>query len=579
MSRSMAGEIPRCPFCNSVLEPPVEVEPRRLGDFSYGSCRCGAVYVCDITGHNLGAAMVEALNFACGDDWDLAWSLSPGEDFRDFLVEGYDHKRHRVFPVGRDLEGNRIKGVLTFIKVGRDVQEVKGGLVQERLASASAAASQAARRSVRAAGNKKRYSKKIIFEKVKARDLDSLVEMARIDPLVLRKIQRLLYSADFNIRWNAVLMLGGVAGVLAPQEPGLVGDLVRRLLYSANDSAATNWGAIETVGEIIRHQPVTYGSFVRHVLGLLADPPSRPAVLWAVGRIGGKHPRVVKNSSFFVLFDLLESDDPVVRGHAAWALGQMGASEAVEALKRLTRDDSIIEIFDGQEIREVAVGELASSAVAAMEGRSLTQETQEEKPVSMNHDKKGPQPEKREVLDARHKYQEADILKNRGQSLDAMALFEEVLEVFDREGLFVEVANTCEKLGDLHVMRGNFKACIAPYQRALAICEKEKDSISSVILLEKIIDIYRRLEEWDTALPYYFRALELVEGLRDATRSAYFLAGIGDVYERKGRLDDALDAYRLSERLYRGMGSRERADTLKKGIEILEGHLSAGLKG
>ncbi len=568
MSRSMAGEIPRCPFCNGVLEPPVEVEPRRLGDFSYGSCKCGAVYVCDVTGHNLGAAMVEALNFACGDDWDLAWSLSPGEDFRDCLVEGYDYKRHRVFPVGRDLEGNRVKGVLTFVKVGRDVQEVKGSLVRERLASATT--SKVARRGATAARNKKRYSKKAVLEKVKARDLASLVEMAEVDSLVLRKIQRLLYSADFNIRWNAVLMLGGVAGALAPQEPGLVGDLMRRLLYSANDSAATNWGAIETVGEIIRHQPVTYGSFVRHVLGLLADPPSRPAVLWAVGRIGGRHPRVVKNSSFFVLFDLLESDDPTVRGHAAWALGQIGATEALEALKRLRGDDSVIEIFDGQGIREVTVGGLASEAVSAMEERSLKQE---EKPVSVNQDKKTPQPESKEVLEARHKYQEADILKNRGQSLDAMALFEEVLEVFDREGLFIEVANTCEKLGDIHVMRGNFKACLAPYQRALAICEKAKDSISSVILLEKLIDIYRRLEEWDTVLPYYFRALELVEGLRDATRSAYFLAGIGDVYERKGRLDDALDAYRLSERLYRGMGSRERADTLKKGIEILEGQL------
>ena len=51
-------EKPGCPFCSSLLERPGE---GHAGDMPAGSCSCGAVYVCDVTGHNLGAALVELI--------------------------------------------------------------------------------------------------------------------------------------------------------------------------------------------------------------------------------------------------------------------------------------------------------------------------------------------------------------------------------------------------------------------------------------------------------------------------------------------------------------------------------------
>ncbi len=55
-----------------------------------GRCQCGAVYASDETGHNVGAAMVEALVYACNDDWDLAWSLVPEDDYLTGRLENYD---------------------------------------------------------------------------------------------------------------------------------------------------------------------------------------------------------------------------------------------------------------------------------------------------------------------------------------------------------------------------------------------------------------------------------------------------------------------------------------------------------
>jgi len=69
-----------CPFCGKPIERPRELATHRPREMPVGSCTCGAVYAYDATGHNLGAAFVEALVFACNWDWDLAWGLLPEED-------------------------------------------------------------------------------------------------------------------------------------------------------------------------------------------------------------------------------------------------------------------------------------------------------------------------------------------------------------------------------------------------------------------------------------------------------------------------------------------------------------------
>ncbi len=571
---------PLCPFCDASLDRPRDVEPKRLGDFGYGRCSyCGAVYVHDVTGFNLGAAFVEALGFACDDNWDMAWDLMPDEDYHDRLIENYDENTHRIYPSGHDNQGNRVKGALSFIRLLDDVRELTDAGVKQRIEEAPEAPKPLSKPLSTPGSRPVRFSKRDVQKAVTERRLGHLISMASKDRLVLRKIQRLLYSADDNQRWSAVLMLGGVAGALAKSEQALVGDLVRRLLYAANDSAAANWGTIEVIGEIIRWQPSVYGSFVRHILGLLPDEPSRPAILWSLGRIGELYPKLVKSASFFPLLDFLESEDAQVRGHAVWALGRMKSTEALTALRRLCSDQEDLVLFDGEEIINTTVGGLALKAVNYIESDNSTEAQTGEK---MKEREKAPQQEggaavaeNPRVIEARTMYQEADILKNRGQSLDALDMFEQVLSIFDEEDCLVEVANVSEKIGDLHIMRGNFPAALSPYQRTLAICEKYSDKVSTVIVLEKIIEVYRQLKEWEKVLPYYFRVLELVEDLREVKRAALFLAGIADVYERLGRLEDALDAYTLSEKIYRNMGAREKADLLEEGIKQLKERIAS----
>ncbi len=371
MARGIIVYKPRCPFCDSFIDRPKEVEPRRLGDFDYGACECGGIYVHDITGHNLGAAWVEALGFACNDDWDLAWSLAPGEDYEDGLLENYDIESHLVHPTGRTKDEKTVKAALVFIRMAKDVREVTHEGVRERLELLSEPRISAEERDKAYIERRsRRYSKQQVQALVQAGEVEKIRAMALEDPLVLRKIQRLLYSTDEMLMWRAITTLGAVAGALATDRPTLVGDLVRRLLLASGDSAATNWGSIETIGEIIRAQPKIYGSFARHIIGFVNDPPSCPAVLWAIGRIGELHPQVVRSSSFFALFGLLTNPEPKIRGLAVWAFGRMKAQEPLKAIQGMMDDTEELTLFNGNSIIYKTVGELASEAVERIEGRS-----------------------------------------------------------------------------------------------------------------------------------------------------------------------------------------------------------------
>jgi len=74
-------EMPGCPFCSRPIGVPEEITTRFGNTFSGGRCTCGAVFVVDSSGHNLGEAYVDALAYACNNDYEKAWSLQPDVDY------------------------------------------------------------------------------------------------------------------------------------------------------------------------------------------------------------------------------------------------------------------------------------------------------------------------------------------------------------------------------------------------------------------------------------------------------------------------------------------------------------------
>jgi hypothetical protein len=99
----------QCPFCDNFLTRPVDINigPTEL---TGGMCTCGAVYVFDRTGHNLGEIFMDALTFVCKGDIDEALSLAP----EDYETEDFDYNLHSN-TIGRRVDTGKT-GKLLFVK-------------------------------------------------------------------------------------------------------------------------------------------------------------------------------------------------------------------------------------------------------------------------------------------------------------------------------------------------------------------------------------------------------------------------------------------------------------------------------
>lgn len=102
----------RCPFCNMPIQIPLTIRTE-FGEFEGGSCECGAVFTCDLTGHNMGEALLDALIYACDNDWDRLANID-SEDYNE-AVFNYDINTNRMWNI-RDARRDQ-GGKIIFIKI------------------------------------------------------------------------------------------------------------------------------------------------------------------------------------------------------------------------------------------------------------------------------------------------------------------------------------------------------------------------------------------------------------------------------------------------------------------------------
>jgi hypothetical protein len=359
-----------CPFCGLPVERPRDLITHRPREMPVGACPCGAVYAYDATGHNLGAAFVEALVFACDMDWELAWGLLPEEDYRTALVENYDGESHYVVP-GGTYEGRRVPGALFFVRLHQEVQEVTHEGVREKLArSVSAAPVPAAPVPAAHSETGPRLTKQQVAQLVAQGQLTPLLQAAWQDNKILRHLERLLCAGDPLLRYRTADFLGRVCAVVAQREPAAVANLLQGFATSFTYSAASQWGAIDAIGEIIRNAPSRFAGYLAALFHLLNDAALRPRVLRALGRIAEVRPDLIVRAAPRLVVCLQDSD-PQTRGYAAWVLGILAVSDAKHGLAHLTVPFAAVDGQDG-EIELYETGRVVRKAIG-----QVTAETQE----------------------------------------------------------------------------------------------------------------------------------------------------------------------------------------------------------
>jgi len=322
-----------------------------------GSCTCGAVFACDVTGHNLGSAMIEALVYACTGDWDSAWDLTPDEDYLDKQLKNYDFETHHIIHAGV-YEGRRISGVLYFIRLNKPV-ETKA-LPARVEAPVSPKPGTAVSRTLR-----RTASKQAVEDLIKNYDLEPLLDMASQDKRVLRDVKRLLYSAEKLLRWRAAEALGRISAVIGPKDPGTVSKLLQGLFTSVSDTAASSWGSVDAIGEIIGALPDHFPGFLSQLVQISRDPALLPEVLRAMGKIGETQPDLLRRFSH-AMIPLLNNPDSEVRGYAVILLGHLKAFEAKEDLAKLKEDMAPIDLYRAGQIESTTLHQLAIESLAKL---------------------------------------------------------------------------------------------------------------------------------------------------------------------------------------------------------------------
>lgn len=347
----------RCPFCRMPVERPRELQSHRPTEMPLGSCTCGAVYAYDATGHNLGTAYIESLVFACNMDWDLAWSLLPEEDYLASLVEKYDLESNYVIPGGA-FEGRRVAGALYFVRLNKELREITRKGVEQTFARTAPLRPGP---QVPTNGGSP-LTKKQVEQLVAGNQIEPLLEAARHGTKVLRHLQRLLYTSDTLLRFRTAEILGLVSAVVAKKEPAAVANLLQGFSTSFNYSAASSWGAIDAMGEIIRCAPDLFAGYIPVLYQFLLDDALRPQTLRAMGRIANARPDLIR-VAVPRLLPFLDDANPESRGYTAWILGSVTASEAKLGLASVGNQEDEVEIYEQGGIVKKTVGRLAAEAL------------------------------------------------------------------------------------------------------------------------------------------------------------------------------------------------------------------------
>jgi hypothetical protein len=350
-------ERPVCPFCGLAIKKPSEPATRMPVEMPVGTCSCGAVYACDETGHSLGAAMLEALMYACGLDSDLAAGLLPEDDYLQEIVERYDYVSHLVVPGGA-LEGRRIRGALFFIRLHEDIQEVTRAEADRIISRTSKVPSG----KTTPDPDETTLTKRQVESLVEDYDVDTALKAAAGDRKIVRNLQRLLYSGDPLARKRAADIIGQVCAVIAEKNPGAVSRLLQTLFTAVSDTAAFTWGAFEAIGEIIRCKPGLFGPYASYLSPYLADDTRISQAIEAMERVAETRPELFRKIAFRIIH-FLGHKDPSVRGNAVRLIGLLGSSGVEDKLRALLNDRCEFGVYDHGHIRNFSVGELAARAL------------------------------------------------------------------------------------------------------------------------------------------------------------------------------------------------------------------------
>jgi hypothetical protein len=204
-------------------------------------------------------------------------------------------------------------------------------------------------------------------------DLES--GLAQIGDMPARKAINPLFSflcsPDELLKWRAVTAMGQIVDRLADTDMESARVIMRRYMWQLNDeSGGIGWGCPEAMGEIMaRNENLAAEfwciliSYVRPDGNFLEHEVLQRGALWGVGRLAHARPQLLKDSVDY-LHPYMQTEDPYLRGLAAWGAGAIRNKKTEAILNRLKQDSATLSVFLKGHLKTCSVAELAQGALA-----------------------------------------------------------------------------------------------------------------------------------------------------------------------------------------------------------------------
>lgn len=203
-------------------------------------------------------------------------------------------------------------------------------------------------------------------------ELDQWAPGQLVGPLFSLRLDK-----DEAVRWHAARAFGIVAGRMADAGMEKARVLMRTFMWYMNEESGNlGWGIPEAMAEAMYADGRLADEFSSILASyvfcdeecdgnFLDHPELRRGAFWGLGRLALKRPEHVAPHARF-LVQALHDEDGWNRGLAAWALGNLGYTEAVPTLETLVDDKASLRIFRDGIVEDATVGELASEALSKM---------------------------------------------------------------------------------------------------------------------------------------------------------------------------------------------------------------------
>ncbi|HEY9850657.1 MAG TPA: tetratricopeptide repeat protein [Leptolyngbyaceae cyanobacterium] len=160
-------------------------------------------------------------------------------------------------------------------------------------------------------------------------------------------------------------------------------------------------------------------------------------------------------------------------------------------------------------------------------------------------------------------HQLAGIYANTGEIESAIAYYQQSLELQESIGNVQGKAATLHCLAMIYANTGDIDQAIAFYQQSLELEESMGNVQGKATTLHQLANIYANTGEIERAIAFYQQSLELTERIGEVKTKAATLNNLGRIYANTGDIDNAIAFYQQSLELTERIGDvKTKASTL-----------------